>query len=268
MSWIHLLHSFSVFPLINRRKFSQIEVLEGLNVLVCINGRKNKLRVYYLSWLRNKILKGDDVREKLALLYSHTFVCVCNVFGNFRRCWLLCFSTSIMFTSTCTMCVCVLTVLVVYVMQFESGHKVRNGYVSVGDLEHCIHYNVGEWVTYCTKLAVLQILSVYCSLMMPPHTQFNMIEWSSCVLALPREWRFMPGPRSHTQSSWPSRWGSAHTGNVVRRSWLSWRTQLWSHSSWLYMYIPVTEYVNAVPDSIIIHSHCSHSMTSSKSQCW
>ena len=30
-------------------------------MLVCINGRKNKLRVYYLSWLRNKILKGDDV---------------------------------------------------------------------------------------------------------------------------------------------------------------------------------------------------------------
>lgn len=52
-----------VFPLISRRKFSQIEVLEGLNVLVCINGRKNKLRVYYLSWLRNKILKGDDVRD-------------------------------------------------------------------------------------------------------------------------------------------------------------------------------------------------------------
>lgn len=49
-----------VFPLISRRRFSQIEVLEGLNVLVCINGRKNKLRVYYLSWLRNKILKGDD----------------------------------------------------------------------------------------------------------------------------------------------------------------------------------------------------------------
>ena len=52
---------FLVFPLISRRRFSQIEVLEGVNVLVCINGRKNKLRVYYLSWLRNKILKGDDV---------------------------------------------------------------------------------------------------------------------------------------------------------------------------------------------------------------
>ena len=71
--------SLSVFPLINRRRFSQIEVLEGLNVLVCINGRKNKLRVYYLSWLRNKILKGDDVRKKqLQLLYSlMPHVCVC-----------------------------------------------------------------------------------------------------------------------------------------------------------------------------------------------
>ena len=51
----------AVFPLISCRKFSQIEVLEGLNVLICISGRKNKLRVYYLSWLRNKIVKGDDV---------------------------------------------------------------------------------------------------------------------------------------------------------------------------------------------------------------
>ena len=55
----------SVFPLISRRKFSQIEVIESHNVLVCINGRKNKLRVYYLSWLRNKILRGgDDVSKK------------------------------------------------------------------------------------------------------------------------------------------------------------------------------------------------------------
>ncbi len=59
-----VLFSSPVFSLISRRKFSQIEVLEGLNVLVCINGRKNKLRVYYLSWLRNKILKGDDVSAR------------------------------------------------------------------------------------------------------------------------------------------------------------------------------------------------------------
>ena len=57
----------SVFPLISRRKFAQMEVLEGLNVLVCINGRKNKLRVYYLSWLRNKIVKGDDVVSIVAM---------------------------------------------------------------------------------------------------------------------------------------------------------------------------------------------------------
>ena len=62
----------AVFPLISRRRFSQIEVLEGLNVLVCINGRKNKLRVYYLSWLRNKILKGDDVRMRSCVYcYEH-----------------------------------------------------------------------------------------------------------------------------------------------------------------------------------------------------
>ena len=53
--------SLVVFPLISRRKFSQIDVLEGLNVLTGINGRKNKLRVYYLTWLKQKILKGDEV---------------------------------------------------------------------------------------------------------------------------------------------------------------------------------------------------------------
>ncbi len=51
-----------MFPLITRRKFSQIDVLEGVNVLTAINGRKNKIRVYYLTWLKQKILKGDEVR--------------------------------------------------------------------------------------------------------------------------------------------------------------------------------------------------------------
>lgn len=55
---------FIVFPLISRRKFSQIDVLEGLNVLIGINGRKNKLRIYYLTWLKQKILKGDEVSQK------------------------------------------------------------------------------------------------------------------------------------------------------------------------------------------------------------
>ena len=46
-----------------------MEVLEGLNVLVCINGRKNKLRVYYLSWLRNKIVKGDDAVSNVSMAF-------------------------------------------------------------------------------------------------------------------------------------------------------------------------------------------------------
>ncbi|XP_015219596.1 mitogen-activated protein kinase kinase kinase kinase 4 isoform X1 [Lepisosteus oculatus] len=53
-----------VYPLIGRRRFQQMDVLEGLNVLVTISGKKNKLRVYYLSWLRNKILHNDPEVEK------------------------------------------------------------------------------------------------------------------------------------------------------------------------------------------------------------
>ncbi len=95
----------AVFPLISRRRFCQIEVLEGLNVLVCINGRKNKLRVYYLSWLRNKILKGDDVRS-LHLYLPDLADC-------------------------CTLS-----------LQFDS-HRTRHGFTSVGDLEQSVHYRVG-----------------------------------------------------------------------------------------------------------------------------
>uniref|UniRef100_A0A671NY76 non-specific serine/threonine protein kinase n=1 Tax=Sinocyclocheilus anshuiensis TaxID=1608454 RepID=A0A671NY76_9TELE len=53
-----------VYPLINRRRFQQMDVLEGLNILVTISGKKNKLRVYYLSWLRNRILHNDPEVEK------------------------------------------------------------------------------------------------------------------------------------------------------------------------------------------------------------
>lgn len=48
-------------------------------------GKKNKLRVYYLSWLRNRILHNDPEVEK------------------------------------------------------------KQGWITVGDLEGCIHYKVGEW---------------------------------------------------------------------------------------------------------------------------
>ena len=38
-----------------------MEVLEGQNILVTISGKKNKIRVYYLSWLKAKIFKADTV---------------------------------------------------------------------------------------------------------------------------------------------------------------------------------------------------------------
>ncbi|XP_037833592.1 TRAF2 and NCK interacting kinase a isoform X10 [Kryptolebias marmoratus] len=53
-----------VYNLITRRRFLQMDVLEGVNVLVTISGKKNKLRVYYLSWLRNRILHNDPEVEK------------------------------------------------------------------------------------------------------------------------------------------------------------------------------------------------------------
>ncbi|KAF6776552.1 hypothetical protein AHF37_03735 [Paragonimus kellicotti] len=53
-----------VYTLITRRRFSQMAVLEGQNILVTISGRKNRLRVYYLSWLRSKIMKTEGCDKK------------------------------------------------------------------------------------------------------------------------------------------------------------------------------------------------------------
>uniref|UniRef100_A0A672QM60 non-specific serine/threonine protein kinase n=1 Tax=Sinocyclocheilus grahami TaxID=75366 RepID=A0A672QM60_SINGR len=53
-----------VYSLISRRRFQQMDVLEGLNMLITISGKKNKLRLYYLSWLRNKVLRNDPEVEK------------------------------------------------------------------------------------------------------------------------------------------------------------------------------------------------------------
>ncbi|GFN96166.1 traf2 and nck-interacting protein kinase [Plakobranchus ocellatus] len=53
-----------VYTLISRRRFQQMEVLEGQNILVTISGKKSKIRVYYLSWLKSKILKNDTSDKK------------------------------------------------------------------------------------------------------------------------------------------------------------------------------------------------------------
>ncbi|XP_035220232.1 TRAF2 and NCK-interacting protein kinase-like isoform X3 [Stegodyphus dumicola] len=54
-----------VYQLISRRKFQQMEVLEGQNILVTISGKKCRVRVYYLSWLKSKILRTDGVSVEI-----------------------------------------------------------------------------------------------------------------------------------------------------------------------------------------------------------
>jgi hypothetical protein len=41
-----------------------MDVLESINILVTISGKKNKIRVFYLSWLKNKIVKTESVSKK------------------------------------------------------------------------------------------------------------------------------------------------------------------------------------------------------------
>ncbi|KZS17429.1 Mitogen-activated protein kinase kinase kinase kinase 4 [Daphnia magna] len=53
-----------VYQLISRRRFQQMEVLEGQNILVTVSGKKNRVRVYYLSWLKSKILRTEGVGDQ------------------------------------------------------------------------------------------------------------------------------------------------------------------------------------------------------------
>ncbi|EDX08956.1 GD13385 [Drosophila simulans] len=57
--------SEEVYQLISRRRFQQMEVLEGQNILVTISGKKNRVRVYYLSWLKSKILRTDGLSDQV-----------------------------------------------------------------------------------------------------------------------------------------------------------------------------------------------------------
>lgn len=65
-----------VYQLISRRRFQQMEVLEGQNILVTISGKKNRVRVYYLSWLKSKILRTDglsDVSNAIFIITIHPY---------------------------------------------------------------------------------------------------------------------------------------------------------------------------------------------------
>ncbi|CBY14843.1 unnamed protein product [Oikopleura dioica] len=55
-----------VYPLIANRKFQQIDVLENNNLVLSISGKKNKLRCYYLSWLKSKFLNTQPSKQDAA----------------------------------------------------------------------------------------------------------------------------------------------------------------------------------------------------------
>jgi hypothetical protein len=55
-----------VYPLIANRKFQQIDVLENNNLVLSISGKKNKLRCYYLSWLKSKFLNTAPPKQDAA----------------------------------------------------------------------------------------------------------------------------------------------------------------------------------------------------------
>ena len=75
-----------VYPMISRRRFQQLEVLEGQNILVTISGKKSKIRVYYLSWLKTKILKTDVVC--LCALLSVIWLLLCkHIKRNYEEYW-------------------------------------------------------------------------------------------------------------------------------------------------------------------------------------
>ncbi|RXG72433.1 Traf2 and NCK-interacting protein kinase [Armadillidium vulgare] len=47
-----------------RKRFQQMEVLSDQNILVTISGKKNRVRVYYLSWLKSKILRTEAAMDR------------------------------------------------------------------------------------------------------------------------------------------------------------------------------------------------------------
>lgn len=85
------LHFTAVTGINTEVKFYKL--IDGLYCFLTKPGKKNKLRVYYLSWLRNRILHNDPEVEK------------------------------------------------------------KQGWITVGELEGCVHYKVGE-TEFCDQMCL------------------------------------------------------------------------------------------------------------------
>jgi len=53
-----------VYTLVKGRKFSQLEIIESLGIMVCLHGKKNKLGMYNLSWLKAQVVPSDKTMPK------------------------------------------------------------------------------------------------------------------------------------------------------------------------------------------------------------
>lgn len=63
-----------------------MDILEQQNILVTLSGKKNKIRVYYLSWLKNKIFKSEAVSKSIFTSHSvHLHQCAVNSKENFTH---------------------------------------------------------------------------------------------------------------------------------------------------------------------------------------
>lgn len=110
-----------VYQLISRRRFQQMEVLEGQNILVTISGKKNRVRVYYLSWLKSKILRTD----------GHSDVsCVRRVIREASP-----LPSNVFPSCLCSRCCCL------HSQQVER----RNGWINVGDLQGAVHFKIVKY---------------------------------------------------------------------------------------------------------------------------
>lgn len=86
-----------------------MEVLEGQNILVTISGKKNRVRVYYLSWLKSKILRTDGLSD---VSWNK------RLSGELKTEKSLCF-----------------------LQQVER----RNGWINVGDLQGAVHFKIVKY---------------------------------------------------------------------------------------------------------------------------
>lgn len=109
-----------VYQLISRRRFQQMEVLEGQNILVTISGKKNRVRVYYLSWLKSKILRTDGVTE-VRDFPSHFYLSLNSILFYFE------FITNS------------------FSNNFQQQVERRNGWINVGDLQGAVHFKIVKY---------------------------------------------------------------------------------------------------------------------------